>query len=226
MYNITIPNYNPSRHPVETWQEWYLRNQSIITRETEKSNETDIYDLQAHADLEFDIRMLAPYEYTDSLNQRQIWEPFLTGRERQEFDSHLRLFMAQNKSAKLRVRPAPIMHSASTSSTSPTLQFRTLNSNSPKRRVKSTSSNSSSTSSNSAPSISQFDSTPKSQQQYQPQQQALPLGQPLQQQQQHYHPHPQQEQSYLYNNSNPQYGNYAATASTNAYPYYSPQHDR
>lgn len=52
MYNITIPNYNPSRHPVETWQEWYLRNQSIITRETEKSNETDIYDLQAHADLE------------------------------------------------------------------------------------------------------------------------------------------------------------------------------
>ena len=48
----------------------------------------------------------------------------------------------------------------------------------------------------------------------------------LQQQQQHYHPHPQQEQSYLYNNSNPQYGNYAATASTNAYPYYSPQHDR
>jgi hypothetical protein len=35
--------------------------------------------------------MLAPYEYTDSLNQRQIWEPFLTGRERQEFDSHLRV---------------------------------------------------------------------------------------------------------------------------------------
>lgn len=52
MCNIAIPNYNPSRHPVETWQEWYLRNQSVITRETEKSNETDIYDLQAHANLE------------------------------------------------------------------------------------------------------------------------------------------------------------------------------
>lgn len=38
-----------------------------------------------------DIRLLAPYEYMDSLNQRQIWEPFLTGRERQEFDTHLRV---------------------------------------------------------------------------------------------------------------------------------------
>lgn len=72
--------------------------------------------------------MIAPYEYTDSLNQRQIWEPYLTGRERQEFDSHLRVsktfffffffsclsfnvskaFMAQSRSASLRLRPVPI----------------------------------------------------------------------------------------------------------------------
>lgn len=38
-----------------------------------------------------EFRMIAPYEYTDSLNQRQIWEPYLTGRERQEFDTHLRV---------------------------------------------------------------------------------------------------------------------------------------
>jgi hypothetical protein len=38
-----------------------------------------------------DVRLLCPYEYTNSLNQRQVWEPYLTGYERQEFDSQLRV---------------------------------------------------------------------------------------------------------------------------------------
>lgn len=36
---------------METWQEWYLANQSAIDRETEQSNEADIYDPVAHESL-------------------------------------------------------------------------------------------------------------------------------------------------------------------------------
>lgn len=45
---MNMPLYNPSRHPMETWQEWYLANQSTIDRETEQSNAADIYDPQSH----------------------------------------------------------------------------------------------------------------------------------------------------------------------------------
>ena len=37
---------------METWQEWYLANQTDINREAEQSNATDIYDPQAHEALE------------------------------------------------------------------------------------------------------------------------------------------------------------------------------
>lgn len=42
-----------------------------------------------------ELRLLAPYEYLDSLNQRQTWAPYLTGRERQEFDTQLRVSFVQ-----------------------------------------------------------------------------------------------------------------------------------
>jgi len=48
-------------------------------------------DLEAGRSPPGEIRLLCPYEYTDSLNQRQVWEPYLTGSERQEFDSQLRV---------------------------------------------------------------------------------------------------------------------------------------
>lgn len=53
------------------------------------------------------MRVYAPYEYTDSLNKRVCWTPYFLGREREEFDSHLRLFMNYCRWANMRLRPAP-----------------------------------------------------------------------------------------------------------------------
>lgn len=53
------------------------------------------------------MRIYAPYEYTDSLNKRVVWTPYLLGSERQEFDSHLRSFMNYCRWANMRLRPAP-----------------------------------------------------------------------------------------------------------------------
>lgn len=88
---ISLPLYNMTRHPIETWQEWYISNQSVIDVQLHITNQIDIYGSSVVDDPAFEIRNIAPYEYIDSLNQRQIWEPYLTGRERQEFDTHLRV---------------------------------------------------------------------------------------------------------------------------------------
>ncbi|KAG5358975.1 hypothetical protein CJU90_3705 [Yarrowia sp. C11] len=53
------------------------------------------------------MRVYAPYEYTDSLNKRVCWTPYFLGTERQEFDSHLRMFMNYCRWANMRLRPAP-----------------------------------------------------------------------------------------------------------------------
>ncbi|KAG5356318.1 hypothetical protein CJU89_6046 [Yarrowia sp. B02] len=53
------------------------------------------------------MRVYAPYEYTDSLNKRVCWTPYFLGSERQEFDSHLRMFMNYCRWANMRLRPAP-----------------------------------------------------------------------------------------------------------------------
>lgn len=91
---IPVPAYNMIRHPIETWQEWYINNQLVIDIQVQITNEVDLYGASAVDDPHFEIRNIAPYEYIDSLNQRQIWEPYLTGRERQEFDTHLRVCIA------------------------------------------------------------------------------------------------------------------------------------
>lgn len=104
---ISLPQYNSSRHPIETWQEWYHKNQSIITKQVQYQKKGGT---AANSD---GMRLPAPYEYTDSLNQRQVWEPYLTGKERQEFDAQLRTFMKQNRTTMLRLRPGPVNPSAS-----------------------------------------------------------------------------------------------------------------
>lgn len=48
MYNLAPPPYNPSRHPMETWQEWYLANERVISKETEESKKADVYDPKSH----------------------------------------------------------------------------------------------------------------------------------------------------------------------------------
>lgn len=53
------------------------------------------------------MRVYSPYEYTDSLNKRVCWTPYFLGTERQEFDSHLRMFMNYCRWANMRLRPAP-----------------------------------------------------------------------------------------------------------------------
>lgn len=88
---IPLPIYNMTRHPIETWQEWYIKNQTVIDIQVHITNQVEMYGASVVDDPSFDIRNIAPYEYIDSLNLRQIWEPFLTGRERQEFDTHLRV---------------------------------------------------------------------------------------------------------------------------------------
>lgn len=95
------PFYDPGRHPIETWQEWYLQNQPAIQAIVDHEQQGQDYEFGVN------LRTACPYEYTDSLNQRQIWEPFLTGFERQEFDRQLRNFMYDNQNAGMRVRPAP-----------------------------------------------------------------------------------------------------------------------
>lgn len=105
---IPVPTYSSSRHPIETWQEWYRTNRHVIERQVVQQQHSHSRD--------YEIRLLAPYEYTDSLNQRQVWEPYLTGRERQEFDSQLRIFMRQNRSTMLRLRPSPLSPSLQSSS--------------------------------------------------------------------------------------------------------------
>lgn len=102
---IPLPPYSSSRHPIETWQEWYHRNHALISKQVHHQKRGGVANEN--------MRHPAPYEYTDSLNQRQVWEPYLTGSERREFDAQLRSFMKQNRSTMLRLRPGPVNPSAS-----------------------------------------------------------------------------------------------------------------
>uniref|UniRef100_A0A060T567 ARAD1B05137p n=1 Tax=Blastobotrys adeninivorans TaxID=409370 RepID=A0A060T567_BLAAD len=96
---LPTPQFLPSRHPIETWQEWYKANEGEINRQLASQDD----QTPGHS-----IRVASPYEYTDALNQRQTWQPYLTGTERQQLDTQLQIFMRQNRGNNLRLRPGPM----------------------------------------------------------------------------------------------------------------------
>ncbi len=82
-FELRPPTYHSTSHPIDVWQEWYENNQSIIRR-TSSSNDLTGIDARYW-------RYPTSYEYTDTLNQRVVWGPFLTGTERVELDNQLRV---------------------------------------------------------------------------------------------------------------------------------------
>lgn len=40
---IPMPLYSINRHPIETWQEWYLRNQKYIDIQVELTSQAEKY---------------------------------------------------------------------------------------------------------------------------------------------------------------------------------------
>ncbi len=91
------PIFHKTLHPIDVWREWYGKNEEVIKKYSIKETTREL-DLKDENDDEESInknknclRFKSFYEYTDSLNQKVVWKPYLTGEERLELDNQLRV---------------------------------------------------------------------------------------------------------------------------------------